>query len=153
MPRWRRVFGLSECQKKIKYQTRSFKGSGSSEFISISDFETHVKTTQKPTDLATILDDYQYDRCKDAEKADQDFDKKNYLKKRDVAIDLLTSLRTIMAIHKGNERQLKKELNKNVKYITDFLSLSYLEEKRASNKTIVQQNQKLVPKRLKTKRK
>jgi len=152
MPKWRKMLGLSECKKKIKYQTRSVKASVSSEFFSIKDFETNVSTIEKPTELAKILDEYQFDRCKDAEKSESEGKMEYYQKKRDIAIDLLTSLRTIIAIDKNDEDNLQKDLKSNIKDVRDFLRWTYLEEKKAKMKALTDVNLTLQPTRLKTKK-
>ncbi|MDH3657422.1 MAG: hypothetical protein OEM77_04725 [Nitrosopumilus sp.] len=119
-------FKRNRCEKLIQYESRKISARGEVSGFFIGDFETQVRLNLIPSKLAKTLDDYQYLKCKDAENCEKnDPKKKEYLDKRDIAIDLLTSLRAAIESSGHDARSLKKNISTSLKNVQNFLQWNY----------------------------
>ena len=83
-----------------------------------------------PGELAIILDKYQYRKCKDAKDTKDKQKRQVYLKKRDIAIDLIFNLQIAVSNLDRDGAKSRERFESAADAVRDFLLLDYHEEKR-----------------------
>lgn len=124
--RWPEFFNKRICEKLIKYQGRKveFSASGGVELIKISldDFSTEIKNITDATELAKILDDYQYHLCKMYYELNRDDpQRKKVFDLRLSGLALLTLFRTVLVSFDNDVERQKKHLDDAILRMKKFI--------------------------------
>jgi hypothetical protein len=126
--RLKRLFSGSSCTKMINYDKRNLEikagGGSNGTTLPLIEFKTGVEKVRDASDLAQVLDNYQYQMCRVCESlGKEDIEWKKYNKIRVGALHILTSLEATLIAFKNDPKNQNDKLTKAVNDMQDYLLL------------------------------